>query len=405
VRMSSGLVPRSGLARLVGKVCCCVAISLIFPAFARAQAPQPAAPVDGYQHVAGSPPPTFSFAPGTGATDYLFVHVSTSPATSSTGLIGSDVTIATFSTAAPAWTPAAYTFPSYWLVTPGTYYWQPYRISFTDDPDGYQEGGIRRFEVLAPPPPPPPPPPPDYYAGLSTELIPRSIGLRAPRFKYRVSTDGTPANVGAGRWAAIADRAGARWGMKNVGRTYGRPYSGDGYVEVGWGWLRAGTLGVETDLYQPVYRRYRKPRWICNQPPGERRRCGWGRRKLVRSRLIDADLVMSRRVPWQPGPAYPSDTEYDLESVVLHEMGHLAGNSRHARLCKVTPMVEALDTGEWWRSTADWHFKGCGFAALASAVEHRPRVKHVVRTEEIEIGTGRSADAYLATLDRLPTLR
>ena len=44
----------------------------------------------------------------------------------------------------------------------------------------------------------------------------------------------------------------------------------------------------------------------------------WGRRKLVRSRLVDADLVMNRRVPWQAGPAYPSNAEYDLETTVLH---------------------------------------------------------------------------------------
>lgn len=392
------------------------ALVLVLPAIANAQAPQPSAPADGYQHVVGSPPPTFTFVPGVGSTDYLWVHVSRSPVPDATGVIGSDVTLAYFSTAAPTWTPPSYTFPSYWLVTPGTYYWQPYRISFADDPDGFHEGAVRRFDVVAPPAPPPPPDPPpappvppytppDPYAGLSNELIPRFVGTRARGFRYSVSTDGTPANVGAERWAAIADRAGYRWGMRNVGLTYGEPYSGDGHVEVGWGWLRAGTLGLETDLYRHVYRRYRKKRWICNQFPGERRRCGWGRRKLVRSRLLDADLVMNRRVPWQPGPAHPSNWEYDLESVVLHEMGHLAGNSRHAPLCSVTPMVRALDRGEWWRSTSDWHFKYCGFALRASAGSSRPAIKHVLRAEQIEIGTGRSADQHLAALDRLPALR
>jgi hypothetical protein len=193
--------------------------------------------------------------------------------------------------------------------------------------------------------------------------------------------------------------------MEHVGRAYGEPHSGDGYVEVGWGSLRAGLLGVETDLYRHVYRRYRKPRWICNRTLSGRRKCGWGRRKLIRRRLIDADLVMNRRVVWQPGPTYPSDAEYDLESVVLHEMGHLAGNSEHAPLCEVTPMVKALDTGEWWRSTADWHFNGCGLATAASAASGWRRVRHVVRIEELELATGPSADAHLTALDRLPDLR
>ena len=164
-----------------------IGVLLVLPAVASAQAPQPVAPADGYQHAAGSPPPTFTFAPGSGSTDYLWVHVSKSPTTEAGGVIGSDVTLASFSTAAPTWTPTAYTFPTYWLVTPRTYYWQPFRISFTDDPNGYQEGAIRRFEVRAAPPVPPPPtspPPPttgvDYFAGLSTELIPSYVGLRAP---------------------------------------------------------------------------------------------------------------------------------------------------------------------------------------------------------------------------------
>jgi len=389
---------------------CCLAAFLLFPSLARAQAPQPVAPADGYQHVAGSPPPTFTFVPGVGSTNYLWVHVSKSAATDSAGVIGSDVTLASFTTATPAWTPLPYTFPSYWLMTPGTYYWQPYRISYSDDPDGHQEGAIRSVEVVAPPPAPTPPTtPPDYYAGLSSELIPRSVGRRARGFPYRLSTDGTPAGVGKGRWAAIATRSGSRWGLKRVGMTYGRPYSGDGSVEVGWGWLPAGVLGRETDRYRDYFRRYRTPRWICNRTPGGRRSCGWSRRKLVRSRLIDADLVMNRGVRWQPGPGFPSDAEFDLESVVLHEMGHLAGNAEHAPLCEVTPMVVALDRGEWWRSTGDWNFKDCGFASVASvasaAASRRGSVEHVTLTEEVEIGPGRSGDAQLATLERLDAAR
>jgi hypothetical protein len=84
-----------------------VATLLLVPSLAGAQTPQPSAPADGYQHVAGSPPPTFTFAPGAGSTDYLWVHVSKSPVPDAAGIIGSDVTLGSFSTAAPAWTPAS----------------------------------------------------------------------------------------------------------------------------------------------------------------------------------------------------------------------------------------------------------------------------------------------------------
>ena len=47
------------------------------------------------------------------------------------------------------------------------------------------------------------------------------------------------------------------------------------------------------------------------------------------SRIVERDLALLPDVPWAQGPAHPSAEEYDLETVILHELGHWAGNLRH----------------------------------------------------------------------------
>ena len=77
-------------------------------------------------------------------------------------------------------------------------------------------------------------------------------------------------------------------------------------------------------------------------------------------------------MPWAQGPAHPTSEEYDLETVVLHELGHWAGNLRHTPVgCHDTPMVKGLGPGEWWRSPSDWHYDACGSgrARAASALD------------------------------------
>jgi hypothetical protein len=104
--------------------------------------------------------------------------------------------------------------------------------------------------------------------------------------------------------------------------------------------------------------------------------CRRGERRLLRRELLDADLVVDTRANWTAGPARPTAGQYDLETVLLHEMGHLAGNEGHVSRCRNSPMVRALDTGEWWRSPEDRHIKQhCGTATPANLrrVEHRTR--------------------------------
>jgi hypothetical protein len=56
---------------------------------------------------------------------------------------------------------------------------------------------------------------------------------------------------------------------------------------------------------------------------------------------------------------------FDVESVLIHELGHFARNARHAPRCANSPMSVSLAAGEWWRTPRDrWSF--CG-ARAASA--------------------------------------
>jgi hypothetical protein len=74
----------------------------------------------------------------------------------------------------------------------------------------------------------------------------------------------------------------------------------------------------------------------------------------------ERDLILRGDLPWQPGPAHPDRGQVDLETVLLHEFGHMAGNRGHvARGCRDTPMVIGLAGGEWWRSSRDFFFRDC----------------------------------------------
>ena len=76
-----------------------------------------------------------------------------------------------------------------------------------------------------------------------------------------------------------------------------------------------------------------------------------------------------------PGPDYPALDQVDLESVLLHELGHMAGNKKHRTRCTNSPMIEALGAGEWWRGARDHWFGDCARArpraASAGAFVHR----------------------------------
>ena len=87
----------------------------------------------------------------------------------------------------------------------------------------------------------------------------------------------------------------------------------------------------------------------------------------LRGRVVEQDVRFNAAAPWNQGPRYPDFDEMDLESVVLHEFGHMAGVHRHKARCANSPMVEAIGPGEWWRGPHDDWFFGCGGGAATAS--------------------------------------
>ena len=89
--------------------------------------------------------------------------------------------------------------------------------------------------------------------------------------------------------------------------------------------------------------------------------------------VIERDLELNANQNWAAGPDYPALDEFDLESVLLHELGHMAGNKKHLARCTNSPMGKKLGAGEWWRGSRDKWFGNCSTSARASSLtlEHR----------------------------------
>jgi len=113
-------------------------------------------PTPGYSFTGGTPI-VFQIQTFAGDDpDYLWLHVSRSPAiVDPCGTIGDEVELEPFS---PTYDPSVFqAAPTYyegdWMDTPGTYYWQAYRISHAGDPDGCVESDeVRSFTITKPAP-------------------------------------------------------------------------------------------------------------------------------------------------------------------------------------------------------------------------------------------------------------
>jgi hypothetical protein len=276
-------------------------------------------PADGARLNAGAPVPLH--ARGVAGDAGLTLRVSASPQpVDACGRIGADVAQASGTPLAAD--PALFDFLTpRWYDRPGTYFWQVHRAGADGSCTATE---ARRLTLTAAAIAAP------ELAGLSTERIPSRIG-RSNGATFVIRTGGLPASVTRARFLALVRNSARRWRLHSAGPLPGRPVFGNGRSEVGFSSAQVppGALGVT----------------VFGRPVGGRR---------------ERDLILRAGVPWEQGPDHPTRARIDLETVILHELGHFAGNAYHVpRGCTDTPMIVALDTGEWWRSTTDFSYRGC----------------------------------------------
>jgi hypothetical protein len=146
-----------------------------------------------------------------------------------------------------------------------------------------------------------------------------------------INLSGRPHGVRASRLRYLVHKSARRWGVRLGGLTRTPPRRGDGINVIGFSRIpsaaNADTLDTSTFV------------------GGVRDR-----------REVDVRLNPHRR--WQQGPSLPAYSEWDLETVILHELGHVAG-ARHTPTCLNSPMAPGLARGEWWRAAWNWYRQGC----------------------------------------------
>jgi hypothetical protein len=203
---------------------------------------------------------------------------------------------------------------------PGTYYWQAYVQGDAEQ----MVGPVQKLVVSLP-------------------AVDRGRGSLFPRFgrkgaaAFLLSSANLPLTVSRGRFRRLAATTATRWGLRATRWTPAVAGVQDGRSVAGFSPdVPAGVLGVETDF-------------------------------LRAGRVVERDLALSPDQSWAAGPGYPALDQVDLESVLLHELGHMAGNKRHRARCANSPMIEALGAGEWWRGARDHWFESCSSGAYAAS--------------------------------------
>ncbi|HEX8744276.1 MAG TPA: hypothetical protein VF712_14185 [Thermoleophilaceae bacterium] len=197
-------------------------------------------------------------------------------------------------------------------------------------------------------------------AAIAVALAVLAPAAAADDSLYVNATDDRPAGVDAARLYTLAQGSAKRWKMAVAGNASQEPGSRDGSQVIGFSRdTNPKALGVTTVWTRARYRT--KTVRVCTRVRGKRR-CR-NVRRYVRDgvEVVERDVQLNPFVTWQQGPAYPSKTEYDLESTILHELGHFAHpmTDNHVFGCENSPMIDAISPGEFWRDADDWLRYGC----------------------------------------------
>lgn len=190
------------------------------------------------------------------------------------------------------------------------------------------------------------------------DAIPLEIGRQGTAgFNVNLAV---PAGLDAARFDALVATTARRWGLSRLGTTTDVPLAVDRRNTVGFSTATgADVLGVQRDSIEVTRSR------------------ATGR--VLARRIVDQDLALNASVPWQQGPEHPGAAQYDLETVLIHELGHMAGNKEHAAGCVNTPMLASAAPGDWWRSPLDWSWAGaCAATEPAAAATPTARAARAI---------------------------
>ena len=217
-----------------------------------------------------------------------------------------------------------------------------------------------------------------YPVALRTRLLPLAavaacLCAAAPPASaadslYVNAVDDRPAGVDAARLYDLADSSAKRWKLSVAGNAGHDPGVRDGMQVLGFSrTTNPKALGVTSVWTRTRYRV--KTTRVCTRVKGKRR-CRTVKR-YVRDgvEVVERDVQLNPFVPWEQGPDYPLPTEYDLESTILHELGHFANPTKdnHVFGCENSPMIDSIAPGEFWRDADDWLRYGCSEAPGAKA--------------------------------------
>jgi hypothetical protein len=243
-------------------------------------------------------------------------------------------------------------------LAPGLWYWQVVRRS------PCAHGEIRKVTVTAgsgsgvEPELPSAPAAPDALPRLSRAHIPLRIGA-SNHARMTLALGGVPRGVTRTRFATLVRNSAARWRLGLRGPADRVPALRDGHSDVGFNSALVPSQALGITIVQTRTRVRVHYRCVAG-------RCTTSR-QVGPTQVVERDVAFRADVPWEPGPAHPDLGHVDLETAIIHELGHAAGNARHTALgCYDTPMVVGLANGEWWRSPQDWSYRRCTGGTRAS---------------------------------------